>query len=461
MSRSRPSSRRALPHRMPPQTHWRDVEPVDDRHRAEEPGRADRGRSHRGRAGRHGARVGRLGAAVGAAFARAGTAAEPDLAGHRTRSPTPAVDPGAGRRGAHRPAGRSPAGSRPRRGARWTLARRGPRPTRARRAGSWSSASLPPPCWPGACRHVVVGRPRRRAPAADGPRRGAPSPPSRTGASGGRARPDPGPRAARRQALGAPVDPCHSADGQPGAPAPVDPYLERGTVTATRLRVEAGRVPVPGPRQVTLESAAFAFAKTSSVHLSYLLSGALERSPGSTRALARVTSLDLYARPEPKPTSYAFSGARILTLACTPAASAAVAHTVRVPAGTRLDGPVPPGDRQAVPGDGPARPVAPPGRPALSVGSTCPRSGHDVAHQVVDQVVAVLGEDRLGVELDAAEVRAADQVDVAGLRVGLDLDARRQRAVRTGPRRCCRSRPARSGRRCDTGDWVPWKTMSL
>ena len=104
--------------------------------------------------------------------------------------------------------------------------------------------------------------------------------------------------------------------------APVDPYLERGTVTATRLRVEAGGVPVPGPRQVTLESAAFAFDKTSSVHLSYLLSGALERSPGSTRALARVTSLDLYARPEPRPTSYAFRGARILTLACTRAASA-------------------------------------------------------------------------------------------------------------------------------------------
>ena len=30
MRRSRPSSRRALPHRMPPETHWRVVEPVDD-----------------------------------------------------------------------------------------------------------------------------------------------------------------------------------------------------------------------------------------------------------------------------------------------------------------------------------------------------------------------------------------------------------------------------------------------
>ena len=37
-----------------------------------------------------------------------------------------------------------------------------------------------------------------------------------------------------------------------------------------------------------------------------------------------------------------------------------------------------------------------------------------VEHEVVDQVVAVLGEDRLGVELDAAEVRALDQVHVPG-----------------------------------------------
>ena len=40
--------------------------------------------------------------------------------------------------------------------------------------------------------------------------------------------------------------------------------------------------------------------------------------------------------------------------------------------------------------------------------------GHEVAHRLVEQVVAVLGEDRLGVELDAAVVRPGDQVDVAG-----------------------------------------------
>jgi hypothetical protein len=41
----------------------------------------------------------------------------------------------------------------------------------------------------------------------------------------------------------------------------------------------------------------------------------------------------------------------------------------------------------------------------------------------------VLGEDRLGVELDAAEVRSPDQVDVAGLGVGLDLHPVGQRAA--------------------------------
>jgi hypothetical protein len=45
----------------------------------------------------------------------------------------------------------------------------------------------------------------------------------------------------------------------------------------------------------------------------------------------------------------------------------------------------------------------------------------------VDQVVAVLGKDRLGV--DAAGVRSPDQVDVAGLGVGLDLHPVGQRAA--------------------------------
>src|SRR3954468_13822292 len=48
--------------------------------------------------------------------------------------------------------------------------------------------------------------------------------------------------------------------------------------------------------------------------------------------------------------------------------------------------------------------------------------GEQVEDQVVDELVAVLGEDRLGVELDPAEVRPGDQVHVAGPWVRADRD---------------------------------------
>ena len=41
-------------------------------------------------------------------------------------------------------------------------------------------------------------------------------------------------------------------------------------------------------------------------------------------------------------------------------------------------------------------------------------------HDFVQQVVAVLGEDRLGVELHTAVRRSGDRVDVAGRRIGRD-----------------------------------------
>jgi hypothetical protein len=106
--------------------------------------------------------------------------------------------------------------------------------------------------------------------------------------------------------------------------APVDPYFQAGTVTATHVRVEASGVPASGRDRVTLKSAAFAFPESRSIQLRYLLSGALERSSASNRALARVTSLDLVSNPEVRPTTYTFSGAHILNLACTPIASAAL-----------------------------------------------------------------------------------------------------------------------------------------
>ena len=103
--------------------------------------------------------------------------------------------------------------------------------------------------------------------------------------------------------------------------APVDPYLRHGTVTATDLEVEAAGKPVPGQDEVTLDSAVFSFDETKSVRLRYLLSGALQRTDGSTRALARVTSMDLFLDVDLMPATYVFRGAHILNLACTPAAS--------------------------------------------------------------------------------------------------------------------------------------------
>ena len=55
-----------------------------------------------------------------------------------------------------------------------------------------------------------------------------------------------------------------------------------------------------------------------------------------------------------------------------------------------------------------------------------PRSS---SNKAAEQREAVLGEDRLGVELEPAEVRSGDEVDVAGLRVGLDHHAVRAASV--------------------------------
>src|SRR6476469_4515903 len=60
-------------------------------------------------------------------------------------------------------------------------------------------------------------------------------------------------------------------------------------------------------------------------------------------------------------------------------------------------------------------------------------AGERVARQTVHQIGAVLSEDRLGVELDAAEVRSTHEVDVARLRIGLDAEARSERAVAAAP----------------------------
>ena len=112
---------------------------------------------------------------------------------------------------------------------------------------------------------------------------------------------------------------------------PVDPNLSAGFITATGLRVTAGQVRVEGATRLRTQTAAYTFSETDTVRLRYVLSGALERAaPGEARALARVTSLDLFYDGGPGRVTYLFQGAHVLSLACTP-----MAGVLPEPCGTR------------------------------------------------------------------------------------------------------------------------------
>ena len=99
---------------------------------------------------------------------------------------------------------------------------------------------------------------------------------------------------------------------------PVDPNLAAAEVAARGLHLTAGDVLVKGAKTLRNGTSVFTFSASTSVSLRYVLSGALERAdPSDTRALARVTSLDLLPDAEQGPVTYVFEGARILNLACT------------------------------------------------------------------------------------------------------------------------------------------------
>jgi hypothetical protein len=101
--------------------------------------------------------------------------------------------------------------------------------------------------------------------------------------------------------------------------APRDPLLPSGAARATRLRIVADGVRIPSGGPVDTTPRLISFLGSTSVYLSYTLSGALERAPGREgRALARVTSLDVTYRPPPVTESISFRGAQVLSLACTP-----------------------------------------------------------------------------------------------------------------------------------------------
>jgi hypothetical protein len=101
--------------------------------------------------------------------------------------------------------------------------------------------------------------------------------------------------------------------------APVLAGIDSGVVTATKVQVIADGMVVPGAESVDGVSQSYQFVETKSIYVTYVLSGALERSNSVTsRALARVTALDL-RYPSMSGTSLrSVQGAEVLNLACSP-----------------------------------------------------------------------------------------------------------------------------------------------
>ena len=101
--------------------------------------------------------------------------------------------------------------------------------------------------------------------------------------------------------------------------APVLAGIDSGVVKATEVQVVADEMVVPGADSVEGDGQTYRFVGAKSIYVTYRLSGALERSPSvASRALARVTALDL-RYPSMRGTSLrSVQGAEVLNLACSP-----------------------------------------------------------------------------------------------------------------------------------------------
>jgi hypothetical protein len=100
--------------------------------------------------------------------------------------------------------------------------------------------------------------------------------------------------------------------------APEPGGLQSGRVVATEVEVAAdGRV-VPGAGAVDTMSQSYQVFGASTVYVTYLLAGAVERSASAEgRALARVTSLDVSYASTGGTSTRSVEGADILNMACT------------------------------------------------------------------------------------------------------------------------------------------------
>jgi hypothetical protein len=106
---------------------------------------------------------------------------------------------------------------------------------------------------------------------------------------------------------------------------PSVPGLDPGRVVARDVELQVDGLDVQVPRTVWQDSDAEVLTAAHRVHISYVLSGVLQRSPaGSARALARVTTLDLSTIPDTEQRAVSVTGARVLSMACTAPSPAAV-----------------------------------------------------------------------------------------------------------------------------------------
>jgi len=105
-----------------------------------------------------------------------------------------------------------------------------------------------------------------------------------------------------------------------------------GRVVATRVEVAADGRAVPGADSVDSSNQIYQLFGATSVSVSYVLAGAVERSASAEgRALARVTSLDVSYASLGGTSTRSIEGADVLALACTPAGSL---HAVPEPCGS-------------------------------------------------------------------------------------------------------------------------------
>ncbi|MGI9156581.1 MAG: hypothetical protein ACR2FG_08090 [Marmoricola sp.] len=110
------------------------------------------------------------------------------------------------------------------------------------------------------------------------------------------------------------------------------PGLAAGAMQTSHISVTGSRGPGQGPSSVGAAAQTYRLDGTGAVHLSYDVSGAVERSSSvQGRALARVTGLDVRYASQRGPSTASVQGAKVLVLACSPPRADAVPRPCGAP----------------------------------------------------------------------------------------------------------------------------------